>query len=170
VYIAEGCVACHTQQVRPLKMDAVCGRPSTAGDYAHVQPAGLLQPYAPAVLGSERTGPDLTSIGSRQPSATWQYIHLYQPRAVVPDSIMPAFTWLFEVVDEPPADAVEVPLPAAWAPPSGTVVASERAKALIAYLASLKQVALKAGEIGVGGPAPAATSSSSGSGAAEGAK
>ena len=143
VYIAEGCVACHTQQVRPLKMDEVWGRPSTAGDYAHVRPLGILQPYAPAVLGSERTGPDLTSIGARQPSATWQYIHLFQPRAVVPDSIMPAFPWLFEVADQPGADALVVPVPAEHAPASGKVVATERARALVAYLASLKQVALK---------------------------
>lgn len=168
VYIAEGCVACHTQQVRPLKMDAVWGRPATAGDYARVRPAGVLHPYAPAVLGSERTGPDLTSIGSRQPSATWQYIHLYNPRAVVPESIMPAFPWLFEVVDQPPADAVRVPVPAAWAPASGTVVATDRAKALVAYLASLKQVASKAGGAQGANP-PAAAPSPSGSGADEGA-
>ncbi|MBN8773100.1 MAG: cbb3-type cytochrome c oxidase subunit II, partial [Thiobacillus sp.] len=90
VYIAEGCIACHTQQVRPLKMDAVWGRPSAPGDYAHLKPLDIWQPYAPAVLGSERTGPDLTSIGTRQPSETWQYLHLYNPRAVSPDSVMPA--------------------------------------------------------------------------------
>lgn len=142
VYITEGCIACHTQQVRPLKMDAVWGRPSAPGDYAYVKPLGLLHPYAPAVLGSERTGPDLASIGSRQPSETWQYIHLYNPRAVSPDSIMPAYRWLFEVVTTPASDAVVVPLPPAFAPPSGTIVATDKAKALVAYLLSLKQVPL----------------------------
>jgi cytochrome c oxidase cbb3-type subunit 2 len=144
VYIAEGCIACHTQQVRPLKMDAVWGRPSAPGDYAYVKPLDFWRPYAPAVLGSERTGPDLTSIGVRQPSETWQYLHLYNPRTVSPDSIMPAFPWLFEVVAMPPADAVVVPLPPAYAPASGKIVATDRAKALVAYLLSLKQVPLPA--------------------------
>lgn len=144
VYIAEGCVACHTQQVRPLQMDAVWGRPSAPGDYAYVKPLDVWHPYAPAVLGSERTGPDLTSIGARQPSEIWQYIHLYNPRAVSPESSMPAHPWLFEVVATPAADAVVVPLPPAYAPPSGTVVATADAKALVAYLLSLKQVPLGA--------------------------
>ena len=52
VYISEGCGYCHTQQVRPLEMDAIWGRPSAPGDYAFVQPASAWQPYAPAVLGS----------------------------------------------------------------------------------------------------------------------
>lgn len=156
VYIAEGCIACHTQQVRPLEMDAVWGRPSAPGDYAYVKPLGGWHPYAPAVLGSERTGPDLTSIGTRQPSEAWQYIHLYNPRAVVPGSVMPAFPWLFEVVAEPAAEATVVPVPPGYAPSSGTVVAADRAKALIAYLASLKQVSLEAaGRPGMASDAPA---------------
>lgn len=143
VYVAEGCIACHTQQVRPLKMDAVWGRPSAPGDYAHVKPLNIWHPYAPAVLGSARTGPDLTSIGTRQPSETWQYLHLYNPRAVSPDSTMPAHPWLFEVVAKPATDAVVVPVPPIYAPPSGTVVASDKAKALVAYLLSLRQVPLQ---------------------------
>lgn len=139
VYIAEGCAACHTQQVRPIKMDRVWGRPSVPGDYAFVDALNVLHPYAPAVLGSERTGPDLTDIGARQASKVWQYIHLYQPRAVSPDSIMPAFPWLFKVVDDPAPDAVVVPVPKPYAPDEGKVVAKTRAKALVAYLLSLKQ-------------------------------
>lgn len=144
VYVSEGCIACHTQQVRPLKMDAVWGRPSAPGDYAFVKPLDAWRPYAPAVLGSERTGPDLTSIGARQPSETWQYLHLYNPRSVSPDSVMPAFPWLFKVVAKPAADAVMVPVPPPYAPPSGAVVATDKAKALVAYLLSLKQVPLQA--------------------------
>lgn len=157
VYVAEGCIACHTQQVRPLKMDAVWGRPSAPGDYAYVKPLDIWRPYAPAVLGSERTGPDLTSVGARQPSETWQYLHLYNPRAVSPDSIMPAYPWLFEVVARPPPGAVVVPVPPTHAPRSGTVVASGQAKALVAYLLSLKQVPLQA----AGAPAQPATAAAS---------
>ena len=76
VYVSNGCSYCHTQQVRPLAQDKVFGRPSAPGDFAY---------QTPELLGSERTGPDLTNVGVRQPSAVWQYIHLYNPRAVVPE-------------------------------------------------------------------------------------
>jgi cytochrome c oxidase cbb3-type subunit 2 len=130
VYVANGCGYCHTQQVRPLDGDKVFGRPSAASDFKY---------QTPELLGSERTGPDLTNIGVRQPSSVWQYIHLYDPRAVVPESIMPSFDWLFEVVDRTPAGMTAVPLPKAYAPARGVVVPTHRAEALIAYLASLKQ-------------------------------
>lgn len=130
VYVANGCSYCHTQQVRPLAQDKVFGRPSAPGDFAY---------QTPELLGSERTGPDLTNIGARQPSAVWQYIHLYNPRALVPQSIMPSFSWLFEVVAKAPAGVAPVPVPKAYAPTHGVVVPSHQAQALLAYLLSLKQ-------------------------------
>jgi len=135
VYVANGCSYCHTQQVRPLDQDKVFGRPSAPGDFAYA---------TPELLGSERTGPDLTNIGARQPSAVWQFIHLYNPRAVVPESIMPAFDWLFDVVATAPAGATLVPLPDKFAPSPGVVVPTHQAEALVAYLASLKQTPLPA--------------------------
>jgi len=146
VYVGEGCVACHTQQVRPLEMDAAFGRPSVPGDYAYVTPLGPWAPYAPAVLGSQRTGPDLTNAGRRQPSEVWQYLHLYDPRAVVPDSVMPAYPWLFDVVASAPEGTTVVPVPAPYAPAEGVVVPNERGEALVAYLLSLKQAPLEAGD------------------------
>ena len=133
VYVANGCGYCHTQQVRPLPEDKVFGRPSTAGDYAY---------QTPELLGSERTGPDLINVGARQPSEVWQYIHLYQPRAVVPESIMPSFPWLFDVVDQAPQGVAPVALPKAYAPERGVVVPGPQAQALVAYLLSLKQAPL----------------------------
>jgi cytochrome c oxidase cbb3-type subunit 2 len=130
VYVANGCSYCHTQQVRPLAQDKVFGRPSAPGDFAY---------QTPELLGSERTGPDLSNVGARQPSAVWQYIHLYNPRAVVPDSIMPSFDWMFDVVDKAPAGVSPVPLPKAYAPAHGIVVPKHEAQALLAYLLSLKQ-------------------------------
>jgi cytochrome c oxidase cbb3-type subunit 2 len=130
VYVANGCSYCHTQQVRPLEMDKPFGRPSAAGDFAY---------QTPELLGSERTGPDLTNIGKRQPSEVWQYIHLYNPRAVVADSIMPSFTWLFKVVDKAPPDVQPVSVPAAYAPAHGVIIPTQEAVALVAYLKSLKQ-------------------------------
>lgn len=147
VYVANGCSYCHTQQVRPLEQDKVFGRPSMAGDFKY---------QTPELLGSERTGPDLTNIGVRQPSATWQYIHLYNPRAVVPESIMPSFAWLFDVVDKAPEGATVVPLPKAWAPANGVVVPTHKAEALIAYLASLKQPALSEADMAMSAPSRAA--------------
>jgi cytochrome c oxidase cbb3-type subunit 2 len=145
VYVANGCSYCHTQQVRPLDEDKVFGRPSAAGDFKY---------QTPELLGSERTGPDLTNIGMRQPSSVWQYIHLYNPRAVVPESIMPSFAWLFDVVDQAPAGVTAVPLPKAYGPARGVVVPTPGAKALIAYLAALKQPPLPGAEAATGGAQP----------------
>lgn len=135
VYVANGCSYCHTQQVRPLAQDKIFGRPSAPGDFAY---------QTPELLGSERTGPDLANIGARQPNAVWQYIHLYNPRAVVPDSIMPSFSWMFDIVDKAPEGVSPVPLPKAYAPPRGVVVPNRDAQALLAYLLSLKQPPLPA--------------------------
>ena len=136
VYVASGCSYCHTQQVRPLNQDKAFGRPSAPGDFAY---------QTPELLGSERTGPDLTNIGERQPSAVWQYIHLYNPRAVVPQSIMPAFNWMFQVVDSAPPGVTPVALPRVYAPTHGVVVPGHDAQALVAYLLSLNQAPLPDG-------------------------
>ncbi len=133
VYVGEGCSYCHTQQVRPLAQDRVWGRPSARGDYAY---------STPQLLGSERTGPDLTSIGTRQPSAVWHLIHLYQPRAVVHASIMPAYPWLFATKDRAEPGDVTVAVPPEFAPAGKVVVAAPSAQDLVAYLQSLKQAPL----------------------------
>jgi cytochrome c oxidase cbb3-type subunit 2 len=154
VYVANGCSYCHTQQVRPLEADKAFGRPSAPGDFKY---------QTPELLGSERTGPDLTNIGARQPSSVWQYIHLYSPRAVVPESIMPSFNWMFDVVAQSPAGVTPVPLPKSYAPARGVVVPTHQAEALIAYLAALKQPALPASEAPSGeSPTSAAVSGSAG--------
>jgi cytochrome c oxidase cbb3-type subunit 2 len=162
VYVANGCSYCHTQQVRPLAQDKVFGRPSAPGDFAY---------QTPELLGSERTGPDLSNVGARQPSAVWQYIHLYNPRAVVPDSIMPSFDWMFDVVDKAPAGVSPVPLPKAYAPAHGVVVPKHEAQALLAYLLSLKQAPLPMSEAGMtspaGVPAPATSKQSPATGGKE---
>jgi cytochrome c oxidase cbb3-type subunit 2 len=151
VYVSSGCGYCHTQQVRPLNQDKVFGRPSTAGDFSY---------ETPELLGSERTGPDLTNVGVRQPSSVWNYIHLYNPRAVVPESIMPSFSWLFDVVDTSKAASDVVPLPKAYAPTHGVVIPKHEAQALIAYLASLKQALLPADLAGSGNAEAAVVNSS----------
>ena len=85
IYIRESCSVCHTQQVRPLLAEVKRYGPySRAGEFAYDRPF---------LWGSKRTGPDLARIGGKYSDA-WHQLHLTDPRAVVPASIMPAYPWL----------------------------------------------------------------------------
>jgi cytochrome c oxidase cbb3-type subunit 2 len=156
IYISEGCLYCHTQQVRPLAEDSVFGRPSAPGDYARLKPSGIWL-MTPELTQTERTGPDLSNVGKRQPSNIWQYMHLYNPRAVSEYSVMQSYPWLFEVKKDLAPDDAVVPVPQEYAPKQGKVVATEDAKDLVAYLLSLRQVSLPGMEVtetqSISGPA-----------------
>lgn len=91
IYIREGCHVCHTQMIRTLRAETErYGAYSQAGEFVYDHPF---------LWGSKRTGPDLARVGGRY-SDEWQRAHLYNPRDVVPESIMPAYPWLFDnVVD-----------------------------------------------------------------------
>jgi len=148
IYISEGCVACHTQQVRNIEMDRVWGsRPSIPSDYHYSKQRMNVWQQSPSLLGSERTGPDLTSIGQRQPGEQWHLLHLYDPRMVVKGSIMPRYGWLFKEVDSlSSVGQVVVPVPADRISAAGhEVIATQAAKDLVAYLLSLKQTPLPEG-------------------------
>lgn len=87
IYIREGCHVCHTQQVRPLVAEVERYGPySRAGEFVYDRPF---------LWGSKRTGPDLHRVGGRY-TDIWHEVHLVDPRAVVPGSIMPAYPWLAE--------------------------------------------------------------------------
>lgn len=134
VYVSNGCLYCHSQQVRDPSFgsDQVrgWGRASYPEDYRYDEPH---------LLGTMRTGPDLTNIGVRQPSRAWQYAHLYQPRALVPGSLMPSFRFLFTVkAQADPADEV-VELPPGAAPAGQVVVVTTDARHLVDYLLSLNR-------------------------------
>jgi len=87
VYIREGCATCHSQQVRPLLAEVKrYGQYAGAGEFAYDRPF---------LWGSKRTGPDLLREGGKYTDA-WHRIHLTNPRAVVPSSIMPKYPWLAE--------------------------------------------------------------------------
>lgn len=146
VYIANGCVACHTQQVRNVDMDKMWGsRPSIAGDYAGNTRISTWVNTA-TLMGTERTGPDLTNIGTRQSSIDWHLLHLYQPRSVVRQSIMPSYRFLFEVKKNPGKNDVVVNVPGKYFDTSkGKVVATKDVLDLVAYLLSLKQIKLPDG-------------------------
>jgi cytochrome c oxidase cbb3-type subunit 2 len=133
IYIANGCIYCHSQQPRdpgfaPGDRDRGWGRPSVPGDYAYDQPH---------LLGTMRTGPDLFNVGARLPSIDWQLLHLYNPRVVHRDSIMPSYPFLFRHVDEAEAGDKIVYLPASFGPESGQIVATDDALALAEYLLAL---------------------------------
>ena len=130
VYLREGCGFCHTQFVRDLTMDRSFGRPSRPDDYALEDPP---------MLGTQRTGPDLADIGTRQSSEAWHLIHLYDPRAVVPQSVMPAYRWYFVEKDQAGPGDVVVPVPAGRAPRGKVIVAGPEGVELVRYLLSLKQ-------------------------------
>ena len=130
VYIANGCIYCHTQQPRDANLGPDgkrgWGRPSVPADYVYDQPH---------LLGTMRTGPDLFNIGARQPSSDWHLGHLYQPRAYTPGSTMPAFPFLFiERKGAVKAGEVVVTLPPAFAKPGVTIVATRDALNLVEYL------------------------------------
>jgi cytochrome c oxidase cbb3-type subunit 2 len=152
VYIAYGCVNCHTQQIRgdPSKAISVEGErivPVLSADrrFGLDAPPGA-EHYAnddPPLLGSQRTGPDLLVVGSRMPSFEWHYWHLYDPRSVSPDSVMEGVPWLFETEatydPEEHEGYEEVLAPEALGLPEGRLYASPKAKALVEYLLSLQR-------------------------------
>ena len=146
VYISNGCVACHTQQVRNVDMDKVWGsRPSIAADYAANYRTDYWRNTA-TLMGTERTGPDLTTIGQRQPSAEWHLPHLFNPRIVVKESMMPAYPWLFEITNKVKKGDVVVNIPVEFLRgQKGKVIATADALYLLAYLQSLKQTKLPEG-------------------------
>jgi len=91
-------------------------------------------------MGTQRAGPDLTSVGERQPSAEWHLIHLFQPRAAIEASIMPSYEFLFIERDYLQPGDVEVKVPEKFIKHKGKkIVASRKALQLVAYLKSLKQ-------------------------------
>lgn len=134
VYIANGCVYCHTQQPRAKNFapdfSRGWGRATVAGDYAYDQPH---------LLGTMRTGPDLMNIGVRQPSEQWHLGHLYQPRAYVPGSIMPSYPYLFETKAKADKGEVVVNLPPGTTPADQVVVARPEVLDLVRYMQSLNR-------------------------------
>jgi len=85
LYIREGCLACHSQTVRPFRSETErYGEYSKAGEFVYDHPF---------LWGSERKGPDLAREGGMK-SNQWHYYHLMDPRSVSQGSIMPNYDWL----------------------------------------------------------------------------
>ncbi|WP_029527232.1 cytochrome-c oxidase, cbb3-type subunit II [Polaromonas glacialis] len=95
IYVREGCYNCHSQMIRPFRAETLRYGPySVAGEsvYDH-----------PFQWGSKRTGPDLARVGGKY-SDEWHRIHLNNPRDLVPESNMPAYSWL----EKTPVDASSI--------------------------------------------------------------
>jgi len=87
IYITEGCYLCHSQQIRPMVAEKLrYGDPSTAAESIYDRPFQW---------GSRRIGPDLARVGGKYPDM-WHYRHMWNPREVISQSIMPSYEWLFK--------------------------------------------------------------------------
>jgi cytochrome c oxidase cbb3-type subunit II len=137
IYVREGCYNCHSQMVRPFRAEVERYGPySVAGEFVYDRPFQW---------GSKRTGPDLHRVGGRY-SDEWHRLHLMNPREVVPESNMPAYTWLAKA----PANAQDIEAKmralrvlgvpysdADIAAAKGEVSGKTEMEALIAYLQNL---------------------------------
>jgi cytochrome c oxidase cbb3-type subunit I/II len=85
LYIANGCVGCHSQMVRPFRFETErYGEYSKAGEFVYDRPF---------LWGSKRTGPDLHRVGKKYPDS-WHYFHMADPRSMSPGSLMPPYPWM----------------------------------------------------------------------------
>lgn len=89
IYVREGCYLCHSQMIRPFRDEVE--------RYGHYSLAAESMYDHPFQWGSKRTGPDLARVGGKY-SNEWHTAHLMDPRAVVPESVMPSYAFLGEKV------------------------------------------------------------------------
>jgi cytochrome c oxidase cbb3-type subunit 2 len=97
IYVREGCYNCHSQMIRPMQAETL--------RYGHYSLAGEFVYDHPFQWGSKRTGPDLARVGGKY-SDEWHRVHLNNPRDLVPESNMPAYSWL----ERSPVDAAGMPV------------------------------------------------------------
>jgi cytochrome c oxidase cbb3-type subunit 2 len=147
VYVSEGCVYCHSQQVRDIQNGADLARGwgirrTVARDYLF---------ETPPLLGSSRIGPDLANVGAStwrdEPTdenaeykpvkrdAKWELLHLYAPQTIVKSSTMPAYRYLFKkqkISGQRSIEALDVPTDEGY-----EIIPTPEAKSLVGYLLSL---------------------------------
>jgi cytochrome c oxidase cbb3-type subunit II len=119
IYIREGCYVCHSQQIRPFRDEVE--------RYGHYSLAAESMFDHPFQWGSKRTGPDLARVGGKY-SNDWHVQHLVNPRALVPESIMPSYGFLTRRrLDYRSIDGHLRALRAAGVPYSDEMIANARA-------------------------------------------
>ncbi len=87
IYVREGCYVCHSQMIRPMRDEVE--------RYGHYSLAAESMYDHPFQWGSKRTGPDLARVGGRY-SDDWHVQHMIEPRSVVPESIMPSYSFMMD--------------------------------------------------------------------------
>lgn len=123
-YIAEACWHCHSQYVRPVSNEALrYGPVSQPGEYQNIL-------NRPQLFGTRRVGPDLSRESGKRTN-DWHFAHLYNPKWVEPQSVMPVYSWYFELKkkDGSPLKAGENENS-----PDVVIVPKQEAVDLVAYL------------------------------------
>lgn len=132
VYIKNSCNACHSQLIRPFKSETDrYGHYSLSGEYAYDRPF---------LWGSKRTGPDLMRVGNYR-TTDWHENHMWEPSAVVPGSIMPAYKWMFKnTADIDTAYAEQVTVNKVFAVPyNAEIPMADGSKATVKLAASVDE-------------------------------
>jgi cbb3-type cytochrome oxidase cytochrome c subunit len=87
VYVAEGCIHCHSRYVRPASPDLdAWGPPAEPGEVIGERPV---------LIGNRRQGPDLLRVGARR-SASWLKLKLEDPARFAAGTPMPSFAHLLK--------------------------------------------------------------------------
>ncbi len=123
VYISEACWHCHSQYVRPVSNETLrYGPVSQPGEYQNVL-------NLPQLFGTRRVGPDLSRESKRHPN-DWHFAHLFNPKWVEPQSVMPGYSWYFEIKDKDGKITTADPA----VDPTIQIVPKKEAIDLVAYL------------------------------------
>jgi len=135
VYKKDNCIACHSQLIRPFKAETDrYGQYSLSGEYAYDRPF---------LWGSKRTGPDLHRVGNYR-TPDWHANHMWNPKSVVPNSIMPAYKHQFKnIADTETAYAEAVTVKKVFDTPYGPEIAPGKAAYEKYYKAILLPEAMK---------------------------
>ena len=154
IYGSEGCAYCHTQVVRPTYAGPDMWREGWGGESGSTRETrpGDYVGEGFAFLGYQRIGPDLSNVGTRIAARLkdsgselsdreWHHLHLYAPRQIEPQSVMPSFGHLYKKVPAAGRDSGKaLPLEGKFAPEEGyVIVPTSDAEALVDYLISRKK-------------------------------
>ena len=84
LYVENGCSYCHSLFIRNIDWGVGAERIAQRGDYTAM---------CPAILGTERVGPDLSEEGGEHPD-DWHLAHFTNPRTTNPYSLMPSWAFM----------------------------------------------------------------------------
>lgn len=102
IYVKEACWHCHSQYVRPVSNESIrYGPVSQPGEYQN-------KLNLPQLFGTRRVGPDLSRESGKRPN-DWHYAHLYNPKWVVSQSVMPGYPWYFKTEKSEKGDMIIKP-------------------------------------------------------------